>query len=73
MRYIEIMKNLRIDNDLSQKTISAILGIDQKQYSRYETGKNEMPIRYLVELCKYYKVSADYILGLPKNLNWPRG
>ena len=32
-------------------------------YARYERGANEMPIRYLVALCRYYNVSADYILG----------
>ncbi len=33
-------------------------------YARYERGANEMPIRHLIVLCKYYDVSADYILGL---------
>ena len=32
-------------------------------YARYERGANEMPIRYLIALCKYYNISADYILG----------
>lgn len=38
-------------------------GTSQTMYARYERGANEMPIRYLVALCKYYQVSADYILG----------
>ncbi len=33
-------------------------------YSRYETGEHEMPIMHLVTLAKFYRVSADYILGL---------
>lgn len=33
-------------------------------YSRYEKGENELPLRHLVTLCRYYRVSADYILGL---------
>ena len=33
-------------------------------YARYERGANEMPIRHLITLCRYYNVSADYILGL---------
>lgn len=72
MEYIEQLKSLRIDRDLSQREIAEIIGIDQKQYSRYETGKNELPIRYLIKLCKFYRVSADYILGLPRGLSWPR-
>ena len=72
MEYTEQLKSLRIDRDLSQREIAEIIGIDQKQYSRYETGKNELPLRYLTKLCKFYRVSADYILGLPRGLNWPR-
>ena len=72
MEYIEQLKSLRIDRDLSQREIAEIIGIDQKQYSRYETGKNELPIWYLIKLCKFYRVSADYILGLPRGLSWPR-
>jgi transcriptional regulator with XRE-family HTH domain len=32
-------------------------------YARYERGANEMPIRHLVTLCRFYNVSADYFLG----------
>ncbi|MBR3865956.1 MAG: helix-turn-helix transcriptional regulator, partial [Clostridia bacterium] len=39
-------------------------GTSQTMYARYERGANEMPIRHLITLCKYYKVSADYILGI---------
>lgn len=66
------LRELRTDKDLSQEDIATFLGIKQTVYSRYETGKNDMKIEYLVKLAEYYKVSADYILGLPKNLNWPR-
>lgn len=66
------IKELRIDKDLSQETVANYLGIKQTVYSRYETGKNEMKIEYLAKLAKYYGVSADYILGLPKNMKWPR-
>ena len=41
-----------------------ILGTSQTMYARYERGANELPLRHLVKLCLYYKVSADYILGL---------
>ena len=72
MNYTERLKFLRIDHDLSQNDIASAIGIGQKQYSRYETGVNELPLRYLVKICNYYKVSADYLLGLPKGLDWPR-
>lgn len=62
--YIEIIRELREDNDFSQSYVAKILGTTQQVYSRYETGQNELPIRHLITLCKFYNVSADYILGL---------
>ena len=64
MIYAQRIRSLREDNDLTQTNIAEILGTNQKVYSRYETAENEMPIRHLIELCKFYNVSADYILGL---------
>ncbi len=62
--YYPRLKDLREDKDLAQKEIAAILGIDQRVYSNYETGKREIPTRFVVELAKFYKISTDYILGL---------
>ena len=62
--YVEIIRELREDRDLSQSDVAKVLGTTQQVYSRYEKGENEMPIRHLITLCKFYKVSADYILGL---------
>ena len=70
MEYYEILKQLRIDNDLFQKDIAKVLNIDQQYYSKYERGLNEMPIRHIKKLCLYYGVSADYILGLPEGLKY---
>ena len=64
--YYEVLRGLREDRDLSQKQIARILGTTQQVYSRYENGINEMPVRHLVTLCRYYQVSADYVLGLEK-------
>lgn len=62
--YPEIIRELREDNDLKQSDIAEILGTTQQVYSRYEKGINEIPVRHIITLCKFYKVSADYILGL---------
>lgn len=43
--------------------IARLLKTTQPQYSRYETGERELPIRHLVTLADFYNVSADYILG----------
>ena len=64
--YYEILKELRVDRDLSQKRIATLLGTTQQVYSRYEKGINELPIRHFVTLCRFYDVSADFVLGLKK-------
>lgn len=63
----EILRELRIDRDIKQETIAGLLHTTQQAYSRYERGIHEMPLRHLVTLCKYYGVSADYVLGLSKD------
>lgn len=63
MNYIQRIRDLREDNDMKQSEIAMILKTTQRVYSRYETGINEMPIRHIITLCRYYNVSADYILG----------
>ena len=51
--------DLRQDADKSQKEIAALLGIDQRTYSNYETGKRELPARFLIILADFYRTSAD--------------
>lgn len=62
--YHEIIRELREDNNLKQIEIAEILGTTQQVYSRYEKGINEIPLRHIITLCNFYKVSADYILGM---------
>lgn len=64
MVYCERMRELRQDNDLKQKDVAKMLGVAQTTYSQYELDKRPMPIEYLIALCKFYNVSADYMLGL---------
>ena len=65
--FLEKLRGLREDNDLTQTQIAEVLGTSQTMYARYERGANEMPIRHLVTLCKFYNVSADYLLGTAPN------
>ena len=60
--FIEKVRGLREDNDLTQQQVADILGTSQTMYARYERGANEMPLHHLVTLCKLYNVSADYFL-----------
>ncbi|MBR5544348.1 MAG: helix-turn-helix transcriptional regulator [Clostridia bacterium] len=64
MHYTKRMRDLREDKDLKQDDIAKILNITRQQYQLYESGKRKLPIDLLTILCKFYNVSADYILGL---------
>ncbi|MBO5101977.1 MAG: helix-turn-helix transcriptional regulator [Clostridia bacterium] len=64
MTYVKRIRDLREDHDKTQEDIARVLGTSQTMYARYERGANEMPIHHLITLCKYYGVSADYLLGL---------
>lgn len=68
----EIIRGLREDNDLTQSQIADVLGTSQTMYARYERGANELPIRHLVTLCKFYNVSADYVLETTPDPHRPR-
>ena len=68
MEYYERIRNLRIDADKSQREIADILKTGQSYYAKYENGHRALPIDRLRELCIYYNVSADYILGLPEDM-----
>ena len=64
MNYITIIRNLREDSDKTQQEIAEFLGTSQTMYARYERGANEMPMRHLLKLARYYNVSLDYLCGL---------
>ena len=64
MDYLKIMRDLREDSDLTQQQVAEILGTSQTMYARYERGANELPIHHLLTLCRLYRVSADYFLGI---------
>ena len=58
------IKDLREDNDLTQKQIADILGTAREQYNKYELGKQEIPFHHAITLAKHYNVSLDYLAGL---------
>lgn len=60
--FLEKLRELREDHDLTQQKVAQVLGTSQTMYARYERGANEMPLHHLITLCKFYNVSADYLL-----------
>jgi len=63
-RLIEIRK----EKGYSQAQIAEILDMHQQQYSRYERGTYEIPVRHVITLCKFYEISADWLLGLKETM-----
>lgn len=66
--YFPRLKDLREDKDLAQKEIASYLGIDQRVYSNYETGKRDIPVKFVIALANFYNTTTDYILGRTNNL-----
>lgn len=64
MNYRERIKALREDHDCTQAQIGELLNKSQQGYSHIESGRAELKIEDLTQLCKFYNVSADYIIGL---------
>lgn len=64
MRKLLRIKELREDNDIKQKQIAELLGIQQNSYSQIENEKNTIQIDHLIKLADFYNTSTDYLLGL---------
>ena len=58
------MADLRRARGLSQRRVAGDLGISQALLSHYENGAREPGLDFVCRACRYYGVSADYILGL---------
>lgn len=64
MDYRTRIKGIREDRDLTQAEIGKLLQKSQQGYNHIETGRAELKIEDLVKLCKFYNVSADYLIGI---------
>lgn len=61
------IEDLRIDNDLTIKELSAKLGLHRDVYSRYEKGTRDFPIDVLMQLANIFDCSIDYLVGRSNN------
>ena len=64
MNYRQRMRALREDNDLTQREVAKVINKSQQGYSHIEDGRAELKIEDLIKLCNFYKVSADYFIGI---------
>lgn len=61
MRYK--IRDMREDNDLTQKQVAEYLKMSQTGYSKYETGENDIPSVVWSKLADFYGTSVDYLMG----------
>lgn len=66
-----VLRELRESKRLTQEYVAAYLNTTTQYYQKYEKGLHPLPVDRLKQLCLLYNVTADYILGLPKGLEWP--
>lgn len=67
---LKIMRRSKIPT-LTQRDLANALGVTQRKISFMETGATEPSLKDITALCRYFNVSADYLLGLPKNMKYP--
>lgn len=58
------LKQFRQKRNLTQAKAAKTIGIDQRQWNRYEQGDNDIPTRYVIAICKAFGCSADELLNL---------
>ena len=64
MKISDRIKELRIENNLSQKSLAEHIGVSQKAIDFWEKGTNEPKATYVIRLAKFFNVTTDYLLGL---------
>lgn len=72
MDYVKRLTQLREDRDIKQRQVAGLLGCRQSAMSKYETRKAPYRVEAVAKLCEFYQISADYVLGLPEKLAYPK-
>ena len=70
--YVEKLTELREDRDIDQHQIAQILNVQQSAISKYEKRRAKYKIEDIIKLCLFYNISADWLLGLPDGLPYPK-
>ncbi|MBR0399844.1 MAG: helix-turn-helix transcriptional regulator [Mogibacterium sp.] len=55
------IRDLRLDNDLTQQAVADHLNVSQRVYADYELGNVRIPVEHLLRLSYFYRVSMDYL------------
>ena len=63
-KFAERLKELRLENNLTQEQLGIKVGLTHTAISYWEAGKRMPSIEAVVILSKFFKVSLDYMVGL---------
>ena len=63
MQVYRRVRDLREDNDKTQKNIADYLNMQLTVYQRYERGERELPLWAAIKLADFYNVTLDYLVG----------
>ena len=68
----EKIRLLREERELNQTELGRAVNMTQRKVSYMENNKYEPSVEDIQALCKYFNISADYLLGFPKPLPYPK-
>jgi len=57
------LKELRIQENLTQEKLSKILFVPRSTFASWEVGVNPPSIDSLIKIADYFDVSIDYLVG----------
>ena len=63
----ERLKDIRIENDLTQAQMAKILNTTQTSYNRWENNVELISLKKLTRVCNYFNTSMDYLVGITRN------
>ena len=72
MSFGEKIRLLREERELNQTQLGTQVNMTQRKVSYLERGVYEPSVGDIKALCKFFHVSADYLLGFPKHLPYPK-
>lgn len=62
MAHYRRVRDLREDNDKTQRQIADLLNMQLTVYQRYERGERELPLWAAIKLAEFYGISLDYLV-----------
>lgn len=63
-KFAQRMRELRKENGLTQNQVAKMMGLSESAIAKYEQGKNEPTLDFLIAIAKFFKTTTDDLLGL---------